>query len=99
MFLQNGLYESEQTVSRVLFLSPDTPDQAVIINLGRQLPAASSDLPENSSGPLSIVLLCGLSPDGVYQASPVTRGTGELLPRLFTLTCRPQAVYFLWHFP
>ena len=32
------------------------------------------------------VLLFGLAPDGVYQAFPVTRETGELLPRLFTLT-------------
>ena len=30
--------------------------------------------------------LFGLAPGGVFQASPVTRGTGELLPRRFTLT-------------
>ncbi len=30
--------------------------------------------------------LFGLAPDGVYQATPVTRDTGELLPHLFTLT-------------
>jgi len=30
--------------------------------------------------------LFGLAPDGVYQAIPVTRDTGELLPHLFTLT-------------
>jgi len=42
--------------------------------------------PRTSDGPPSIVLLFGLAPDGVYQAFPVTRETGELLPRLFTLT-------------
>jgi len=31
--------------------------------------------------------LFGLAPDGVYLAPAVTGGTGELLPRLFTLTC------------
>jgi hypothetical protein len=30
--------------------------------------------------------LFGLAPGGVYRATPVTRGTGELLPHLFTLT-------------
>ena len=30
--------------------------------------------------------LFGLAPGGVYQAIPITRNTGELLPRLFTLT-------------
>jgi len=30
--------------------------------------------------------LFGLAPGGVYQAIPITRDTGELLPRLFTLT-------------
>jgi len=34
------------------------------------------------------VLLFGLAPSGVYQAIPVTRNTGELLPHLFTLTSR-----------
>ena len=32
--------------------------------------------------------LFGLAPGGVYQAIPITRDTGELLPRLFTLTHR-----------
>jgi len=44
--------------------------------------------------------LFGLAPGGVYLATPVTRDTGELLPRLFTLTAgTPAAVSFLWHFP
>ena len=42
--------------------------------------------PEASGGPPSNASLFGLAPDGVYLASGVTTGTGELLPRLFTLT-------------
>ncbi len=30
--------------------------------------------------------LFGLAPGGVYLATPIAQGTGELLPRLFTLT-------------
>ena len=30
--------------------------------------------------------LLGLAPGGVYLATPITQGTGELLPHLFTLT-------------
>jgi len=67
----------------------------MIINLGQQLPVASSDTTRelragHSSEGLSWqtlnVLLFGLAPDGVYQAFPVTRETGKLLPHLFTLT-------------
>ena len=47
--------------------------------------------PRTSNGPLSNVLLFGLAPDGVYQAFPVTRETGELLPHLFTLTAMEHA--------
>ena len=32
--------------------------------------------------------LFDLAPGGVYQAIPIARDTGELLPRLFTLTHR-----------
>ena len=39
--------------------------------------------PERSGGPP--LSLSGLAPDGVYQAAPVARGAGELLPHLFTL--------------
>ena len=42
--------------------------------------------PRALDGPPSDALLFGLAPDGVYQAFPVTRETGELLPHLFTLT-------------
>jgi hypothetical protein len=104
-----------RSVSRVL--SPGPKAGAMAISLGRRLPAASSDrtrsaLPEGnpdgpSSSPKRRQSLFGLAPGGVYQASPVTRGTGELLPRHFTLTPPPRrrnadgtgAVSFLWHFP
>ena len=56
------------------------------IHLVSMLPSRSSDLPGNSSGPLSNVPLFGLSPGGVYLAPAVTGRTGELLPHLFTLT-------------
>ena len=56
------------------------------IHLVSMLPARSSDLPGNSSGPLSSVPLFGLAPDGVCLAPVVTDETGELLPRHFTLT-------------
>ena len=42
--------------------------------------------PGTSDGPPSNVPLFGLAPDGVYRASDVTAGTGELLPHPFTLT-------------
>jgi len=65
------------------------------IQLGRLLPDASCNLPKNiKTGRLLKkamffqVLLFGLAPSGVYQAIPVTRNTGELLPHLFTLTSR-----------
>jgi len=35
-------------------------------------------------------LLFGLAPNGVYQARPVTRPAGELLPHRFTLTSRQE---------
>jgi len=48
-------------------------------------------------------LLFGLAPGGVYQADPVARAAGGLLPHLFTLTQRghdPEGRFpFLWHFP
>jgi hypothetical protein len=63
------------------------------IQLGRLLPDASCNLPENiktdrllKKQMFSRVLLFGLAPSGVYQAISVTRNTGELLPHLFTLT-------------
>jgi len=79
----------EQTISRVLFLADR---QAMIIQLGRLLPDASCDLPESimagnhAKKNFLLALLFGLAPGGVFQAIPVARDTGELLPRLFTLT-------------
>ena len=61
----------------------------MIIPLVLLLPTGSSNLPESSGGPPSNALLFGLAPDGVCLAPDVTTGTGELLPRRFTLT--PQA--------
>ena len=64
------------------------------------MPDTSCDLPGSLSGPLSNAPLFGLAPGGVYKASPVTQGTGALLPHLFTLTpLKCGAVYFLLHFP
>ena len=44
-----------------------------------------------------------LAPGGVYQATPITRDAGALLPHRFTLTCarlpEPSAVCSLWHCP
>ena len=98
---------SEQAISRVLSprgrLHADL--EMMTIHLVLMLPSRSSDLPGNSGGPPSNVPLFGLAPGGVYLASSVTTGAGELLPHPFTLTRRnrqtpfPQAVSFLWHFP
>ena len=77
----------------------------MVIQLGRLLPAASSDLPESiktgrlpgsRSSRRSLIWSCtgwGL------QCHPGHPGCGELLPRHFTLTPRSGAVYFLLHFP
>ena len=78
----------------------------MVIQLGRLLPAASSDLPESikagrlpgsRSSRRSLIWSCtgwGL------QCHPGHPGCGELLPRHFTLTPRERgAVYFLLHFP
>ncbi len=72
----------------------------MIINLGQQLPAASSDLPGSSGGPPSNAPLHGLAPDGVYLASPVTRGAVSSYLAFSPLPQdKPGAVCFLWHFP
>ena len=60
--------------------------RAMTIHLAPSLPVGSSDLPGGSDGPPSIAPLFGLAPGGVYIAPVVTDGTGELLPRPFTLT-------------
>jgi len=83
------------------------------IYLGPWLPKASSDLTRpvfpppgaegNSNGlffPLRERGLFGLAPGGVYRTTPITQGTGEPLPHLFTLIPTfVGTVSFLWHFP
>ena len=52
-------------------------------------PAFSPATGSNSNGrslPFRERGLFGLAPGGVYPATPIAQGTGELLPRLFTLT-------------
>ena len=80
--------KSERAVSRVL--CPRLPG-AVSIYLGRRLPDSTSDLPgslgravltPDYSGGAS---LCDLAPGGVFQALPVARKSGGLLPHRFTL--------------
>ena len=56
------------------------------IHLVPVLPPGSSDLPGSLDGQPSNAPLFGLAPGGVYLAPAVTGGTGELLPRHFTLT-------------
>ena len=58
---------------------------------GYGLPNTSCDQPGSLDGPPSKASLFGLAPGGVYQASPVTQGTGALLPHLFTLTLQDGA--------
>src|SRR5262249_37931664 len=59
-------------------------------------PQTPAQAPPRGEGPF------GLAPGGVYQAPPVTRDAGGLLPHRFTLTAAAEAamaVCFLWHFP
>ena len=87
----------EQPVSRVLY-------EAVIF-LGPLSPEDSSGLPpgKGRAAPFQAVRLAapaslfGLAPDGVYTDAPCCQRTGELLPRLFTLTLAGGC--FLLHFP
>lgn len=71
-------------VSRVL--------SRAIIYLGCRLLGTSSSLPEGLWEPDKLlsherdILLLGLAPGGVYQASRVTPTAGALLPHHFTLT-------------
>jgi len=69
--------------------------RAAAIHLGLPLPAGSCGLPAGSGEQPSIACaghrlaaaaLLGLAPGGVYRATPVARGAGELLPHRFTLT-------------
>src|SRR6267154_1126091 len=51
-------------------------------------PSRQATDPGALGGPPKGAPLFGLAPCGVYQAAPVTRGTGGLLPHRFTLTGR-----------
>ena len=56
----------------------------------------SATIPEDFIGPAALPLFC-LAPHGVFRASRIAP-SGELLPRLFTLTCaflKEPAVSFL----
>ena len=94
-----GIRSLSRPVSRILC---DRLRDPAVIPLGRRLPGGSSDLyPEAWGEPPAS--LFGLAPGGVYRASAVTGGSGELLPHRFTLAAAPlsraAAVCFLWHFP
>ncbi len=83
------------------------------IPLRRELPRASSGLPESRNESSRLCPLFGLAPGGVYPArrvtSPAVRSYRTISPlpaRLLAIgpACgqrltAPPAVYFLWHFP
>jgi len=80
------------------------------IRLGRPLPNASRDLPEERYGNPPAVrsrwpFLFGLAPGGVCPAAPVAGGAVRLYRTLSPLPADlhrnpgAPAVYFLWHFP
>jgi len=87
-------------VSRLLTLVPQKQPSGpvsrvlsrAIISLGCRLLDTSSSLPEGLWEPdkppphKCDILLLGLAPGGVYQASRVTPTAGALLPHHFTLT-------------
>ncbi len=78
-------------ISRVLFVTANFTQSekwgnVAIIPLGRQLPAASSGLPESRNEPGRLCSLFDLAPSGVYLAKRVTPPAGALLPHHFTLT-------------
>jgi len=77
---------SEQAVSRVL--SPEAVTRFRDNDHSSSLDVAIEiERPTREPGRATpFVPLFGLAPGGVYQALPVTRGTGELLPHPFTLT-------------
>jgi hypothetical protein len=77
---------SEQAVSRVLF--PEAVTRFRDNGHSSSLDVAIEvERPTREPGRATpCVPLFGLAPGGVYQALPVTRKTGELLPHPFTLT-------------
>ena len=63
----------------------------VIIHLGRQLPAASTQPTRTTSvktrlpARAGLLSLFGFAPDGVYRAAAIAGARGGLLPHPFTL--------------
>ena len=77
---------SEQSISRILCRKKVTlifGNDHSSVNAG--CPTFLATYPGAGRATLSAPLF-GLAPGGVYKASPVTQGTGALLPHLFTLT-------------
>ena len=68
--------------------SPAAEQRSFIWDTG--CPVSLATYPGARAGQPSNAPLFGLAPGGVYRASPVTRGTGALLPHRFTLT--PQTM-------
>jgi hypothetical protein len=103
----SGRRRTSRPVRRILCATAFRPPAAVI-HLGVPLPACSCGLPADlgeqpssacASHRLAAAAFLGLAPGGVYQATPVARGAGGLLPHRFTLTGTRPAVSSLWHFP
>jgi hypothetical protein len=89
-----GGRRTSRPIRRILCPAVSRPPAAAI-HLGLALPTGSSGLPAGSGEQpsnacaghhLAAAALLGLAPGGVYRATPVTRGAGELLPHRFTLT-------------
>ena len=76
----------ELGISRFLFPELLSRIRVAIIHLGLMLPSTSSSHTRGLGGRTQYLLLFDLAPNGVYQASDVTIGTGALLPHRFTCT-------------
>ncbi len=80
-------WRSKQSISRILFSARGCPPQSNDHSSeDAGCPASLATYPGARAGQPSNAPLFGLAPGGVYRASPVTRGTGALLPHRFTLT-------------
>jgi len=79
-------------VSRVLSPRVAEGDHSSRAAIARRLkqPTRKFDGPDRPAthAVARVLFLLGLAPDGVYQARPVARPAGALLPHLFTLTPR-----------
>ena len=86
--------KGRRSVSRILFPlltwegNGHSSRRAVTNTLKRSNPEGEWD----DSCPLNGPLLFDLAPDGVYPASLISQGLGELLPHLFTLTSASDPV-------